>query len=117
MVVHVRPSVAAQADQMDADGRPTDALVLRFLGPEPPLKHLWSWADWRFSAWVLRRCAGDRPVSPRIVFFRCLGCHRIVLGRDLSRGPCRCGSNRFSDCVEPVRALRGCWLLARGRLE
>lgn len=71
---------------------------------------------------ILRDCIGDRPVSPRFIFWECDKCRRIRCTRELSRFPlCLCGSRRVGvyggemDTKKAAAALAEC--LTREKAE
>ena len=99
----------AKRDKLD------ETLVLNVLGDRPSWRNPAKRMDYAFSSWVVKKCSGRNPVSPRLVFFRCLGCTKIVPGKQLRTGRCDCGSMRFSDNVGRIGTLKAFRLLVLGR--
>jgi hypothetical protein len=71
-------------------------------------------SHWGFNIWLLNQCVGERIMSHGDIFFRCQGCFKIRTSAGTGRGPCKCGSNRLTNCVGPMDTRKAMGYLASG---
>lgn len=71
-------------------------------------------ADYGFNVWLLNECIGERVMSADHIFMRCSGCFRVRTSRNLSRGPCKCGGTRMTNCVGQLETQEVLGRLAMG---
>lgn len=70
--------------------------------------------DYGFNAWLLNECIGERVMSADSIFMRCAMCFRVRTSKNLSRGPCKCGGTRMSNCVGELETQEILGRLAMG---
>lgn len=70
--------------------------------------------DIGFNAWLLNECIGERVMSADNIFMRCSACFRVRTSRNMSRGTCKCGGMRLTNCVGQLETQEVLGRLAMG---
>jgi hypothetical protein len=85
-------------------------LIKTYIGEQEGHEH----TDYNFNVWLLNECIGERIMSHDDIFMTCLVCHKPRTGAGMSRGLCRCGGQRMSNCVAPLDTRKAMAYLAMG---